>query len=294
VQYISHLTTMLIACVALTLLGNVGTGAFEAPQQPTAASAAADKRPVRVGGAVKMPLRTRHVPPVYPAIAQAARVQGVVIVETTVGSNGKVVGATIVKSIPLLDAAAIEAVKQWEFAPTVVNGAPVSVVLTTTVTFALDAAQGTGTAQNRPTAAPPATSQPATGTAQALRNLQEYVRREEFTHPQQPAASADIQFDTMGVEFGPWVRRFVAQLKGNWMVSSAAQERGRTGVRFQVHRNGRITDVSVVTSSKRMILDMISQRAVQASDPAEPLPADYKNDFAVFTVTFTYNEPGKR
>jgi protein TonB len=93
--------------------------------------------PVRVGGAVREPQKTRHVSPVYPAIAQAARVQGIVIVEATIGVDGRLINARVLRSIPLLDQAALEAVRQWEFTPTLLNGVPVPVIMTVTVNFTL-------------------------------------------------------------------------------------------------------------------------------------------------------------
>jgi protein TonB len=93
--------------------------------------------PVRVGGNIKPPTKTRDVKPTYPAIAQSARVQGVVIIEATIGPNGSVQEAKVLRSIPLLDAAALEAVKQWTFSPTLLNGVPVPVIMTVTVNFTL-------------------------------------------------------------------------------------------------------------------------------------------------------------
>lgn len=93
--------------------------------------------PVRVGGNVKAPTKTKDVQPVYPDEAREARVQGVVILEVTVDAAGLVGDARVLRSIPLLDAAAIEAVQQWEFVPTLLNGRPVSVIMTVTVNFAL-------------------------------------------------------------------------------------------------------------------------------------------------------------
>ena len=92
---------------------------------------------VRVGGNMKVPVKTKHVAPVYPAIAQSARVQGVVIVEVLLGPDGKVQDASILRSIPLLDQSARDAVKQWEFTPTLLNGLPVPVIMTATVQFTL-------------------------------------------------------------------------------------------------------------------------------------------------------------
>jgi periplasmic protein TonB len=92
---------------------------------------------VRVGGNMKQPVKTKHVAPVYPPIAQSANVQGVVILETVIGVDGKVQDSRILRSIPLLDQAAIDAVKQWEFTPTLLNGTPVPVIMTVTVQFSL-------------------------------------------------------------------------------------------------------------------------------------------------------------
>jgi TonB family protein len=92
---------------------------------------------LRVGGRIRPPQKTKDVRPVYPDIARAARVQGVVIMEVTVGVDGKVVDTKVLRSIPLLDAAALDAVKRWEFEPTRMNGKPVSVIMTVTVQFTL-------------------------------------------------------------------------------------------------------------------------------------------------------------
>jgi protein TonB len=64
-------------------------------------------------------------------------VQGVVIVEILVDPNGDVADVRVLRSIPLLDEAAVEAVRQWRFMPTLMNGEPRSVLLTVTVSFRL-------------------------------------------------------------------------------------------------------------------------------------------------------------
>jgi TonB family protein len=92
---------------------------------------------VRVGGNIKAPTKTKDVRPEYPPIAMQARVQGVVILETLIGADGRVEEARVLRSIPLLDQAAIDAVKQWEFTPTLLNGAPVPVIVTMTVQFSV-------------------------------------------------------------------------------------------------------------------------------------------------------------
>jgi TonB family protein len=93
--------------------------------------------PVRVGGNIKQPTKLRNVPPVYPPIAQSSGVQGVVILEITIDTTGMVRDARILRSIPLLDEAAMDAAKQWQFTGTEVNGQAVPVIMTVTVNFTL-------------------------------------------------------------------------------------------------------------------------------------------------------------
>ena len=92
---------------------------------------------IRVGRDVKEPRKIKDVPPVYPDIAKQARVQGVVILECEIGPKGTVVDVRVLRGIPLLDQAAIEAVKQWVYEPTLLNGIPISLIMTVTVTFTL-------------------------------------------------------------------------------------------------------------------------------------------------------------
>ena len=93
--------------------------------------------PVRVGGNIKAPTKVKDVRPIYPEDAKAAGIAGVVIIEAVISPDGHVGDARVLRSIPLLDDAAIEAVRQWEFTPTLVNGAPVPVIMTVTVNFTL-------------------------------------------------------------------------------------------------------------------------------------------------------------
>ena len=91
---------------------------------------------LRVGGNVKAPVKVRDVKPVYPPVAREAGVAGVVIIEARIGTDGAVEEAHVLKSIPLLDQAALDAVKQWQFVPTLMNGAPVPIMMTLTINFA--------------------------------------------------------------------------------------------------------------------------------------------------------------
>jgi protein TonB len=77
------------------------------------------------------------VAPVYPPIAQAAGITGVVIIEAVIAQDGSVQEARVLRSAPLLDQAALAAVRQWVYRPTLLNGVPVSVIMTVTVRFEL-------------------------------------------------------------------------------------------------------------------------------------------------------------
>jgi protein TonB len=92
---------------------------------------------LRVGGNIKPPTKIRNVNPVYPEDAKAQKVQGVVIIEARIEPDGRVGDVRILRSIPMLDEAALEAVRQWEFTPTWLNGEPVPVIMTVTLNFTL-------------------------------------------------------------------------------------------------------------------------------------------------------------
>lgn len=90
-----------------------------------------------MGGNTSPPTKTKDVPPVYPPAALSARVQGIVILEVVIGPSGRVTDVKVLRSVPLLDEAAIDAVKQWEYTPTLLAGVPVPVIMTVTVNFTL-------------------------------------------------------------------------------------------------------------------------------------------------------------
>ena len=92
---------------------------------------------MRVGGDIKEPRKIYDAKPTYPPAAQAAGVQGIVIVEAIIGVDGRVSSAKILRSVPMLEEAAIDAVSQWVYEPTLLSGVPVPVVMTVTVNFTL-------------------------------------------------------------------------------------------------------------------------------------------------------------
>jgi len=95
----------------------------------------APQAPVRVGGTIRTPARLVDAEPVMPEAASQAGVRGVVILEIVIGPDGRVTDAKVLRSIPLLDAAAIDTARKWRYEPTLLNGAPVAVIMTVTVNF---------------------------------------------------------------------------------------------------------------------------------------------------------------
>lgn len=117
-----------------------GGGATLAPMLPPAPPpppAPNPSKPVPVGGRIKAPARVAGIAPVYPPIAISARVEGDVMLEAIIGVDGLVQDLRVVQSVPLLDEAALAAVRGWRYTPTLLNGVPVPVVMTVTVSFRL-------------------------------------------------------------------------------------------------------------------------------------------------------------
>lgn len=93
--------------------------------------------PVRIGGNIKQPMKIRDVRPIYPEDALAAKVMGVVILEAIIDRDGTIADARILRSIPMLDDAALSALRQWKFTTTLLNDEPTAVIMTVTVNFTL-------------------------------------------------------------------------------------------------------------------------------------------------------------
>ncbi len=128
---------------------------------------------------------------------------------------------------------------------------------------------------------------------EALENLREYVQNQNVDNPGGGGGQFGpaIQFDTEGVEFGPWVQRFVTQIRRNWFIPFAAMSmRGHVVVQFNVHKDGRLTDLTVVAPSDVEAFNTSAYNALLNSNPTQPLPPEYPSDRAFFTVTFYFNE----
>jgi len=113
--------------------GVLGGMVSEAPPPPPPPPAT----PKRVGGDIQAPALVRRVEPEYPPVAVAGKITGTVILEATVDEAGAVTDVKVLRSILLLDQAAVKAVKQWRYQPLVLNGQAVPFILVVTLTFNL-------------------------------------------------------------------------------------------------------------------------------------------------------------
>jgi TonB family protein len=126
----------------------------------------------------------------------------------------------------------------------------------------------------------------------AMRDLRQMVRQNAFDNQDGTGVGGpSIQFDTKGVEFGPWLRRFVAQIKRNWLIPYAAMAmKGHVVVTFYIHKDGTVTALSVPGPCNVDAFNRAAYNAMASSNPTYPLPPEYPADRAFFTVTFYYNE----
>jgi TonB family protein len=95
------------------------------------------ERAVHIRAGMGSPNKIKDVAPRYPDEAKDKRIQGIVILEAIIDAEGNVTHVRVLRSIPALDQAAIDAVKQWKYEPTLMDGVPVPIVMTVTVGFAL-------------------------------------------------------------------------------------------------------------------------------------------------------------
>lgn len=126
----------------------------------------------------------------------------------------------------------------------------------------------------------------------AIKNVQKYSQGESLQNVQ---GSGDfgpsIQFDTKGVDFGPWMRRFIAQIRRNWFVPYAAMSlRGHVALSFNVHKDGSITDLQVLQPSEIDAFTKSAFNAIRLSNPTVPFPPEYPDEQGRFIITFYFNE----
>jgi protein TonB len=125
-----------MGAIDIGTLGQTGVTGPPVPPPPTP-DPPPPPRIIRVGQGIREPRRIAGAAPEYPIMARNARIQGTVILEAVINDRGTIERLRVLKSEPLLDAAAIAAVEKWRYTPTLLNGVPVSVLMTITINFTL-------------------------------------------------------------------------------------------------------------------------------------------------------------
>ena len=139
----------------------------------------------------------------------------------------------------------------------------------------------------------PPTARPGTLLNQALRRLDGVASDRTFDNPRgrTDRYGPEIQFDTKGVDFGSWIRRFRALIYRNWDLPYAIWSMsGHVVLTFDIDRDGTMTDLAVVEPSSVNGFTNSAHNALIQSNPTPPLPEEYPDDTVFFTVTFYFNE----
>jgi TonB family protein len=127
---------------------------------------------------------------------------------------------------------------------------------------------------------------------QAVRNFDRYTQGSAFSNPTgQGSNQPDFQFDSKGLDFGPWLDRFVRMVKHNWLVPEAAMTMsGHVVIHLNIHKNGMLTDIEIIEPSKISSFNTAAVNALRTSNPGIALPTEYPVDPMAMTVIFYYNE----
>ena len=163
------------------------------------------------------PTKIKNVEPVYPESAQREGIQGVVVIEATVGVDGKVREAKVMQSIPRLDAAALAAVRQWEYEPAKVDGVARTVIMTVRVAFALG---------QRGSPPPANTQSPTPPTAETRTPLSAPVQREwDKTWQDASKLALDAKYTEAIAVMEAFIRRNPNAGEAHYLVSSMYEQR---------------------------------------------------------------------
>jgi len=146
--------------------------------------------------------------------------------------------------------------------------------------------------RNEPSRNPTLEGRPPGLLSDAIRNVQKYSQGETLQNVQGNGDfGPSIQFDSKGVDFGPWLRRFIAQIRRNWFVPYAAMSlRGHVVLSFKVHRDGSITELQINQPSAIDAFTKSAFNAIKLTNPTVPLPLEFPDENAPFIVSFYFNE----
>ena len=209
---------------------------------------------------------------------QPTSAAGTTMVRFVIERSGQITQAEVEKpsGIAEVDMSAVRAVRESKLAP--LPSAFNQPTLTVHLTFE--------SGQPRPA---------ASTLGEAIRNLQRALSTNDV--PQTTGANGaaapgtSVEFDTQGLDFGPWIRRFIAQVRRNWLVPKEAMSlKGRTVLSFAVSKAGEVRNVKVAQPSGIAPFDRAALNAIVNSNPFDALPAADTREEVQFTVSFYYNE----
>ena len=118
-----------------------------------------------------------------------------------------------------------------------------------------------------------------------------FERGDTAPPPSTAFGATTVKYDSKGVDFGPWLRTFMAAVNRSWTIPrTAAAAKGHVVVTFIVHKSGSVTDIVVASPSDVAIFNDSARKAIFGASLAEPLPAAFPLESCPFTVTFYFNE----
>ncbi len=239
----------------------------QSSQQSPSAPTPNGQAPLRVDGNVMVEKLVRMVDPIYPTIAQMARVSGTVMLDITISTDGKVRRIKYISGPVLLGRAAMAAVSQWQFEPTLLNGQPVEVETTVPVRFSYGEPEFTIKLEIRPP-----------GSSSAI--LTESVE----------AIGAGKK-----ANWASFIGFFEASTSHVWLdaiPSTAEDKQGKVSVEFDMRHDGSIDGVLWLThSSHDPAIDDAAKLAMRKCAPFQSVPADFPYPTVNFRVTFAYDHP---
>jgi TonB family protein len=164
------------------------------PASPDGSASPEKPTRIRVGGNVASAKITHMVPPIYPPIAKTAHISGTVVLHCLIAKDGRMLQVEYVSGPPLLMKAAMDAVRQWVYRPTLLNDRPVEVDTTVSVVFELGKDPHVGTQQDAPASAQQPDSASPTGSGQNWKPVPLTVApaKDLSTAPIDPQFKADI------------------------------------------------------------------------------------------------------
>ena len=240
----------------------------------TAAQAAAagrgeilDLSQTRLKHAVLVQKSADSSPVQYPRKALDAKVEGLVRLEGTVGTNGQIEDLKATEGDADMAAAATTAISKWRFHPAKKDGKQIEDAVRINVVFHHNGEN-----------------------ARAQVVWPEAVH----SHDQKPQSKGlvEILSDTQGVDFGPYLQAMLPVVRANWyhLIPESAQfKKGKLAIEFAIAKDGKVADMRLIESSGDVALDRPAWASITASNPFPPLPGDFTGPYLALRVRFYYN-----